>query len=246
MYKILIVDDEPIVRKGICKMVPFHDLKISEVFQAENGAEALQIFKDNEIDICLLDINMPKMDGLEFAKQAKDIKKNVKIAFITGYDYFDYALQAIKVGADDYLLKPFSRKDVTALIKKIVSSLDEAKVAKEINSEEVKDFGYKREILDYFDELYLEEDFTLQVLAEHLGLSSGYLSGLFKSYFSEPFQDYLLRRRIEKAKVLLLSTDLRNYEIADQIGFSDPNYFSTRFKKQTGYSPKQYKEKVKS
>jgi len=245
MYKILIVDDEPIVRKGICKTVPFNDLKISEVFEANNGLDALDIFRENDIDICLLDINMPRMDGLEFARLAKEHKKSVKIAFITGYDYFDYALQAIKVGADDYLLKPFSKSDVIALVKKIVESIENEKVAHEIEVDQVNDFGYKKEILDIFEENFTNEDFTLKRLAEQMGLSSGYLSGVFKEQFSEPFQDYLLKRRIDKAKRLLLTTDLRNYEIAEEIGFSDPNYFSLRFKKETGVSPSKYKEKVK-
>ncbi len=244
MYNILIVDDEPIVRNGICKMVPFHDLKIDQVFQAENGEVAMSIFENNHIDICLLDINMPKMDGLEFARLAKEHQSDIKIAFLTGYDYFDYALQAIKVGADDYLLKPFSKKDVINLIEKLVACIEDEKVSKELN-QQVESFGYKKEILELFETHYLEEDFTLTKLSSMMGLSSGYLSGVFKEFFFESFQDYLLRRRVERAKILLLSTDLKNYEIANQVGFSDPNYFSTRFKKEVGVSPKQYKMKVK-
>jgi two-component system response regulator YesN len=85
-------------------------------------------------------------------------------------------------------------------------------------------------------------DFSLGVLADEMGLSTGYLSGLFKKLFGAPFQDYLIAQRMERGKLLLLTTHLKNYEIAEKIGFEDPNYFSTRFKKEFGQTPSQYKQ----
>jgi two-component system response regulator YesN len=246
MYKLLIVDDEPIIRKGIMKMVPFNDLNISEVFQAENGIDALELFNEHQVDLILADINMPKMDGIEFSRKVKSIKKHTKIALVTGYDYFDYAQQAIKAGVDDYVLKPISKKDVVEILKQLIAAIEDENIELELDVNQVEVTGYKKEILELFDTHYTNEAFSLQFIADEIGLSNGYLSTLFKDLFNQNFQDYLLKKRMEKAKILLLSTDLKNYEICDEIGFSDPNYFSTRFKHEFGLSPKQYKDKVKS
>ena len=89
-----------------------------------------------------------------------------------------------------------------------------------------------------------DSQFTLSVLSEKLDLSSGYLSIMFKKNFGIPFQDYLLQKRMEKAKLLLLTTELKNYEIAEQVGFEDVNYFITKFKKYYQITPKQYRETV--
>ncbi len=101
MYNLLIVDDEPLVRRGIKSLVDFTQLNIELVFEATNGQEALDIMMDQHIDFILADINMPKMDGLTFADKAKRVNPHIRIALITGYDYFDYAVQALKIGVDD-------------------------------------------------------------------------------------------------------------------------------------------------
>ena len=77
-----------------------------------------------------------------------------------------------------------------------------------------------------------------------MNLSSGYLSSLFKSLFGIPFQDYLNNIRMEKAKLLLLTTDLKNYEISDQIGFDNVYYFNSKFKKTFGVTPKEFKKNI--
>ena len=76
------------------------------------------------------------------------------------------------------------------------------------------------------------------------GMSSGYLSSLFKNLFGIPFQDYLNNIRMEKAKLLLLTTGLKNYEIAELVGIENFNYFNSKFKKTFGMTPKEFKKSV--
>jgi two-component system response regulator YesN len=253
MYKLLIVDDEPLVRRGIKSLVDFQALKIQRVEEASNGEEALEMFKNFLPDLVLADINMPKLDGLSFADHAKKIKPSVKIALITGYDYFDYALQAIKIGVDDYILKPVSKQDIQEVLHKLIERIENDEKDKEVQktvknlleaTESVED-SYKALIQAVLDRNMYKASFSLSVLSEELGYSSGYLSGLFKKIYGMTFQDYLVRQRMEKAKLLLLTSDLKHYEIAEAIGINDVNYFSARFKKVVGESPKQYKERVK-
>ena len=257
MYNLLIVDDEPLVRRGIKTLVDFKELSIDQVFEAENGEQALKIYKEQNIQLILADINMPKMNGLDFAKAVKSgrdgLQKSgdgVQIALITGYDYFDYAIAALKAGVDDYVLKPVSKKDITqvllGLIEKHKTARQQVQIREVVtnmtNSEEVDGEDYKTQLKSIIDEEFNNAELTLTFVADSIGLSTGYLSVLFKRLFGLSFQDYVMKYRFDKAKLLLLTTDLKNYEIAEAIGFDDPNYFSTRFKKLVGCSPKQYKQ----
>jgi two-component system response regulator YesN len=253
LYKLLIVDDEPVIITGIKKLINFDDLSISEVFEAASGKEALEIISKNSIDIILTDINMPDMDGLQLAKKLREYSKNIKIAIITGYDYFEYALSAIKTGVDDYLLKPVSKKDIYELLLKLVNQIKSEDARRKILSAakisgekediaDIKGIEYRDAILISFNENLYNPDFSLKMLAENVSLSPGHLSGLFKNLFGKAFQDYLVSARLERSKILLLSTSLKIYEIAEKTGFDDPNYFSTSFKKYTGISPNEFRK----
>lgn len=250
MYNILIVDDEPLVRRGIKTFVDFDALKIQHIFEAENGEQGLEIFKREEIHIVLADINMPRMNGLDFAKAIKAISPRCKIALITGYDYFDYARNAVKIGVDDYILKPVSKKDITEIIIQLINKYNETlkydrleKVIHQMKGDQglSDEQGYEQQITWYIESHLGNHALSLSELAQQIGLSQGYLSGLFKKLYGLSFQEYVVKSRIEKAKVLILTTDMKNYEIAEAVGFEDPNYFATKFKKEVGVSPKQYK-----
>lgn len=252
--KLLIVDDEPIIRKGIKRLVDFEALGIEEVYEGTNGQQAFELYKAHRPEIILADINMPKMNGLEFSEKVKHMDKSVKIALITGYDYFDYAQKAIKLGVEDYILKPVSSEDIRQLLHKLTTAVREERASSEAAAiahryqtayGSPEDEGYQRDIITLTEEGVSDPSFSLTVLAEKLGLSTGYTSGLFKKYFEMTFKEYLMSKRLDKAKILLLSTDMKNYEISEAIGFADPNYFSTAFKKYTNMSPGKYREKAR-
>ncbi|AVQ16813.1 DNA-binding response regulator [Fusobacterium gonidiaformans ATCC 25563] len=251
--RLLIADDEPLIRRGIKKLVNLSEIGIEEVYEADNGEETLQLYEQYHPEIVLLDINMPRVDGLTVAKEIKSLSPKTKIAMLTGYNYFDYAQKAIRVGVEDYILKPVSKKEITEIIAKLAHSYQEERKQETIQKvfqqkveviQENSKNDYHSNMKRYMEENYTDSQFSLGVLAEKLNLSSGYLSILFKKTFGIPFQDYLLQLRMEKAKLLLLTTHLKNYEIAEQIGFEDVNYFSLKFKKYFQLSPKQYKEMV--
>lgn len=248
MYRLLIVDDEPVIRNGIKRLIDFDSLNISEVYEASDGAEALRIFDEKQPDIVLADINMPNMDGLTLARKMKEKKRSTKVAIITGYDYFEYAVTAIKSGVDDFILKPVSRNDIQELLQKLVSAVQEEESRKlvfeamgNINSwsgaESQKGTEYKDQILQAMNQQLDNHEFSLAMLAQKVSLSQGYLSILFKTIFGLPFQDFLISMRMEHSKILLLSTSLKVYEVAEKVGFDDSNYFSTSFKKHFGVSP---------
>ena len=125
MYSILVVDDETWIRNGIISKVENTKFNFSRVDEAANGLEALERAKANKYDIIITDIKMPHMDGIEFLQTLKALGIESKIIIISGYAEFEYAMQAINLGAAGYLLKPFSDEafyktleDLYFLIKK--------------------------------------------------------------------------------------------------------------------------------
>lgn len=252
--KLLIVDDEPIIRRGIKSLVDFEALGIETVLEAADGEQAFEIFQEALPDIVLADINMPGMSGLEFAEKVKTLNPITAVAMITGYDYFDYAQQAIKIGVEDYILKPVSRDDVQQLLHKLVKVVQQkasenqaANLVHQYHEEQGlgDQEGYEGQIQQLVERHFDNPDFTLSMLAEELGLSVGYTSGLFKKLFQVSFKEYVLLKRLDKARILLLTSVLKNYEISEAIGFNDPNYFSSVFKKRFGESPNQYRDRAK-
>lgn len=131
MYRILIVDDEPLVRRGITKSVNWNELDIEMVAEAENGIEAMEQVLENVPDIILLDICMPRMDGLEFASIVKKQYPNIKIVIITGFDDFEYARSALRSGVDDYILKPITKEMVAGVVRAQLDRIEEEREKKE-------------------------------------------------------------------------------------------------------------------
>lgn len=240
VYSIMIVEDEYLVRQGISSLVDFKKFDMQVIGEAENGLEAWEKIQAECPDIILTDINMPQMNGIKLAQLAREQYPQLHIIFLTGYDDFDYALSAVKLGADDYLLKPFSREDVEAMLIKVKEKLD-----KEKKQQQVHELVEKAEFSDLEQAIHdrlADTELSLKSLSFQLGFNSSYLSVLIKKELGLPFQDYLIQERMKRAKLLLLTTDLKVYEIAEQVGFEDMNYFSQRFKQIVGVTPRQFKK----
>jgi len=236
----MIVEDEYLVRQGISSLVDFKKFNMQVIGEAENGLEAWEKIQAECPDIILTDINMPQMNGIKLAQLAREQYPQLHIIFLTGYDDFDYALSAVKLGADDYLLKPFSREDVEAMLIKVKEKLDKEKKQQQVHElvEKAEFSGLEQAIHDRL----ADTELSLKSLSFQLGFNSSYLSVLIKKELGLPFQDYLIQERMKRAKLLLLTTDLKVYEIAEQVGFEDMNYFSQRFKQIVGVTPRQFKK----
>lgn len=121
MLKILIVDDEKILRHGIVHTFDWETLGISSVLEARNGKEALGLFKDERPEIIVTDIRMPLMDGIAFAAAVKEIDNTVQIIYITGFSDVAYLKAALKNEALDYILKPIDADELKSAIMKAVN-----------------------------------------------------------------------------------------------------------------------------
>ena len=125
MYKILFVDDEEEVRKSIVKLMDWNALGFEIAGEAENGREALEKVTSLEPDVVITDIQMPYMDGLQLAEalQEKEYPEK-KVVLFSGYDEFEYAKQAIRLGVTGYILKPINIGELTAVLQKLRDSID--------------------------------------------------------------------------------------------------------------------------
>jgi two-component system response regulator YesN len=127
MYTLLLVDDEFYTRKGILKSIPFGDLGISTILEAEDGKAGLDLAQNTPIDIVLADIRMPKMDGTEMAREIRALYPDCVIIFLSGYSDKDYLRSAIDLRAFRYIDKPVDTEVVTSVLAKAVSYCDQLK-----------------------------------------------------------------------------------------------------------------------
>lgn len=114
--KLLVADDEFIIREGIRSHINWTELGIRLMGAAENGKEALDMLADEPADILLTDVHMPVMDGIELCREARKRYPNLKIIILSGFEEFEFAKQALEVSAMRYLLKPFTRKELEEVL----------------------------------------------------------------------------------------------------------------------------------
>lgn len=124
MWKLIVADDEPKIRRGIENMLDWQDLNIEIVGEAEDGEIALEVVKEKKPDIILLDINMPFLNGLNLLEKLKEINNKSIVIIISGYDDFHYAQKALQFNVFDYILKPVNKKNMEEIMRKVVNKLD--------------------------------------------------------------------------------------------------------------------------
>jgi len=133
-YKVLLVDDEILIRERISKRIPWEELGYHLVTACENGKEAIQVLNKEEIDLVLTDICMPYIDGLELSKYIYEQKKNTKIIIISGYDEFEYAKKAVQYQVFSYILKPITAAELIQTLKEVRQKLDSERVNLQVQS----------------------------------------------------------------------------------------------------------------
>lgn len=141
---------------------------------------------------------------------------------------------------EEILIQTISNKK---LLRGAMDCLKDYCCAAAAQLENQKDGNGKRQALlalDYIENHYGDCEISLNSVCTYLSISPSHFSTIFKNYTGETFVEALIKKRMEKAKQLLENTDLKNYEIAEKVGFSDPHYFSISFKKATGKAPKEY------
>ena len=125
LYKVMLVDDEEEAREAIAGCINWEEIGYSVVAKADNGEDALEKAEQCAPDVVLTDIHMPFMDGLTFCRRLKEIMPDVRIIIFSGYDEFEYAQEAVRLGAEEYILKPINSEELIRVFLKIRERLDE-------------------------------------------------------------------------------------------------------------------------
>lgn len=244
MHNVVIADDEHIIRNGMKKYIPWKDEGFNLVGTAANGQIALELIKNNKVDILITDIKMPIMDGIELLREIEILGLDIIIIFISAYDDFQYAKEAIKSKkVHDYILKPFVFDEFIEMLRDTIKFIDNGPENSRVEGNSYDEYSMlMRTCLNIVNSRYMDSSFSLSNLAEELYISTNYLSSYFKKEMGIGFSKYLQDLRIKKAKELLLDIRLKTYEISNAVGFVDSRYFSRIFREIEGMTPTEYRE----
>ncbi len=265
MPKILIVDDEYIERKGMIMLFQkvFQgygaDYDPIVILEAENGRDALTMIVKDKPDILMTDIKMPIMDGISLITNAVSIMPELVTIIISAYGEFEYARAAIEYGVSNYILKPVVPDEFARVMKKVLDKVTKKNKAAYENEEEQKTKDeltssnmdmrensanrVVREVLMILQNEYMM-DLSMDEIASRVFLSTSYLSYIFKKYTGKTVMKYLMDMRLDKAKEILQSKNMKIADVAVTVGYRDISYFCTQFKNKFGMTPTKLKNNV--
>lgn len=249
MYKVVIIDDEPMIVEGLTKGLEWEKWNCKVVGNANNGMEGIELIRVENPDIVITDISMPKVDGLGMIAALKSEFPDMQITILTGFREFDYAQRAIALGVTRFLLKPSKFAELEEAIDVMTAKLRERhKEEKEEKDEAVEENSANSFIvnnaLEYMRAHYTEKLRLIDV-AEEVFVSQWHLSKLLNKHMGQNFSELLNSIRIEKATELLRDPGLRICDIAEQVGFADLAHFSRVFKKIENMSANEYRNQLK-
>ena len=220
---ILLIDDHPMLRTGVKQLVSMAP-DITVVGEASNGEQGIELAESLDPDLILLDLNMPGMNGLDAARAVLEQRPECKVIFVTAYSLFQYAHEAMHLGACDYLLKPVNPDEVEASIRKAMRQIEAGRRLAELApvepeadpegdaaeaGENDRNALVMAHVRKYMEDNYMS-DLSLDSVSEILHISPAYLSAQFKKYQKTNFLDCLTELRINAAKELLTQLGLQD------------------------------------
>ena len=239
VMRLLVAEDEDAIRRGLVKYIGNNSNCFERIYDADNGISALDSVLKHKPDVILLDISMPGKTGLEVMEDLEKVDYKPVIIIMSCHDEFKYVKAALQFGASDYLLKPISAQEILKCIKKNANITDDEVVAVP-NNVTGGVATIVNEAKEYISEHY-HEDISLDVVADKIGITGGYLSSILSNSLDCGFVEYVNGIRVDRACGYLKQGYLKVYEIADRVGFNDEKYFAKVFKKMKGVSPREYR-----
>ena len=264
MIRLLIADDEKLEREALAELVQRRFEREVALEVAENGRKAADTAVLWGADLILMDIEMPGMSGLDAARAVLAQRPSCRVIFVTAYSLFQYAHEAVHLGACDYLLKPVDPDELEASVRRAMRQIETERKLEELaaarpqpeqteTEEEAEDAPEEGEnsqtalvmahVRRYLEDNYMF-DLSLDSVGEILHISPAYLSAQFKKYQKMNFLDCLTELRINAAKELLADPFRSSAEVASMVGYEDASYFARAFKNRTGMTPTQYRRQA--
>lgn len=271
MIKVMIIDDEEIIREGLKSTVDWESMDCTVAGEAEDGESGLKSALAVKPDLIFTDIRMPGLDGLQMIARLREAKLPCKVIILTGFRDFEYAQEAVKQGAFRFLLKPVRTEElelaITDAAREIKSARSKDMILNNLGKRIKEYYGIEQsdtdnaqakdrtddpsgnpkylvgKVLSYIKENYAS-DLNLKNVSDKVYVSTWYLSKLLKKETGDNFINILNQIRVENAKKLLHDPRYKIYEIANAVGYTDVPYFTKIFKKETGLTPMEYKNSI--
>lgn len=254
MLRILVVEDEDIIRKGLVYTTDWLGMDCIVVSEAANGKEGLEKILEYRPDVVITDICMPFMDGIAMIKKALEQVK-FKSILLTSYADFEYARRAIEAKVSEYLLKPVDESELAIIMKRLGEEIAGSRQVEYALEQAELEGGNLN--LEYYMQLDLSENqyisktieriknaypekLNLETISEEMGISASYLSRKFKEVTGQTFLDFLNKYRVQQAITMLNTGQYRISAISDATGFTDYKHFCAVFKKYTLKAPTKF------
>ena len=241
--KVLIADDEYTISEGFKRLFDWERHGCSLIGEAENGKDALEKIKALSPDIVIMDISMPVMTGLEVIRQVRQRFPRIAFVIVSGYDDFSYCQEALRLRVEAYLLKPVNFDELQEIVDNLKIKLGEMDMFQGAPATD-KDRKLIRDMTDYLNQ-HLDEEISLKILGDVFYLTPNYISRIFRDELGVNYLAYLTHLRIERARNLLLTTDMAIADVSEAAGFHDYRSFTKVFKRYEGVPPTQFRKYMK-
>ncbi len=258
MLRILIAEDEPLERQMLRDVLVWHFSYAADVRTVSNGIDAVSMASIWNADVLLMDIEMPGLNGIQAMFRILETNPRTKCIFITAYEKFEYAREAVRLHAVDYLLKPVEDSELVAVIERVLAEKNSEKQLDEqlkalqqpageaAPSEETAGQSQTEQLIRKMGEFLQKNyqwDVSQETICDILNMSTGHFSKMFRQCYGVKFIDYLTNIRVEAAKALLDDPTKRTKEIGSMVGYQSSSYFSKIFKQKTGLTPSEYRSR---
>lgn len=252
-FTMLMVDDSA----DMCRFVHDYFNGVYKVFTARNGMQALEVLAEQDnIDLVVSDVTMPQMDGMELCRRIKtDLRwSHIPVILLTGLTDQQKEMEGLKLGADDYITKPFNAEKLRLRVK----SLIEKKERRQQQFREQVDVDAKDITITSVDEVFIQNamriceehiadnDFSVEALGHELNLSRTYLYKKLVNITGKSPNEFIRTIRMKRGKQMLEQNTMQIAEISAALGYSSPKRFTENFKMEYGMSPSEYLREVRS
>lgn len=250
---VLLVDDEALLRRRVRETVPWEALGMEVAGEAGGAEEALRLVEALRPQIVLLDISMPRLNGLDLVPFIKRRVPEVKIIVLTGHTDLDHARKGVRAGVYDYLLKPLDRAELRDALERAGAACREADRAEaeavpevSAGAEGVSGGSWLDVLTGWIDRRVPCGSVSLEEAAGEFAMHPSSLTRRVKRETGRSFGDLVAERRLAKLLELLdRRTDLLTYELGAFVGIDDPHYLSIFFRKRMGVSISEYRTRKK-
>ncbi len=216
MNTVLIVEDEKMIRQGIKTMVQRSGVPVNVIIECNNGLTALEILEQQKVDVMFTDIRMPKMNGIELVTAIQEWKDRPYIIAISGYDDFSYAVEMMRMGAREYILKPVDRDRIKGILVKLEKEIEQSTE----KDRKARDIGYQQlKYLMLNHQITPNEEETIQLQCKDYFITDKYAVCCTQKKNNAFVQGekYIHLSDVEKNEMLIVPEDNLNYLIRNEL-----------------------------